>query len=210
MWFLVAIVIVVFFASQGANNDPIDGAIGFLQSLTRGRRLTHAVADDTGVVEADPGDLASQAGLTLDQYALARTISSEEGDSDNVTQGAVAWATLNEANRRGVSVAQLVLKAKNPAHDGLFGSQGDKDPASPNFHHSDRYCSTALDPYDQEGQIACAVLAGTIADITGGATKYDRPGLEKNPDKIAANRAAEGLQLVNVPGVDDGIRFWRA
>jgi hypothetical protein len=116
---------------------------------------------------------------------------------------------VNEANRRGTTVSALLLRATNPKNNGHFGSQKDKDPDSDRNGDSDRYATTALDPYDGEAQIAVAVLDGSIADITNGCQQFDRPAGEKNPDKVANNRLSAGAELVSVPGVDSGLRFWR-
>jgi hypothetical protein len=207
MW-IVVVLVVAYFAYAGGGN-PLDGAMTLLNEITRGARLTHTPADELGVVNADPVELASSAGLTLEEYALARMIASEEPRADNVTKAAIAWATYNKANAQGTTIAALLLKAKNPLHDGYFGSQKDKDPSSQNFNGSDRYATTALDPYDGEGQIAQGVLGGTIPDLTGGASQFDRPAGEKDPDRVAQNRLNSGASLVMVAGADPGLRFWR-
>ncbi len=177
--------------------------------VTRGERLTHSPADSNGLVDGDPLVLADEAGLTEEQYSLARMLGSEEPHSDPETQAAIAWATINKAARRGISITSLLLQAKNPKNNGHYGSQKDKDPDSANFGASDRYATTALDPYDREGQIAQQCLDGTIPDPTGGATNYDRPDGEKHPDEVAASRASEGLVAVDVPSAASGLRFWR-
>lgn len=206
LWLIVGALVVFAFLGDG---NPVDGALTAINMLTRGARLTHSPADATGYVDADPSELADEAGLSQEAYSLARMIASEEPHTDTTTQAAIAWATINEAARRGISITAMLLKAKNPRNDGHYGSQKDKDPDSPNFKKSDRYATTALDPYDREGQIASQCLDGTIADFTGGATNFDRPDGENDPAKVAADRVNSGLELVAVDGVDDGIRFWR-
>ncbi len=120
-------------------------------------------------------------------------ISSEEGNSDTTTQAAVAWSAKNEAARAGVGIFELLTRAT-----GYFGDQV-----------ANHYATTAKDPYDRDGQIAQQVLDGTIGDLTGGATNFDRAGQEKDPDKVAANRIASHLEQVAVDGADSGLRFWR-
>jgi hypothetical protein len=205
LWIVVALVAFVWIG----HGNPIDGALTAINMVTRGERLTYAAADSTGYVDADPQSLADQAGLTQEQYSLARMLGSEEPHSSPETQAAIAWATINKAARRGISITDLLLQAKNAKNNGHYGSQKDKDPTSPNFGSSDRYATTALDPYDREGQIAQQCLDGTIPDPTGGATNYDRPAGEKNPDKVATDRGNEGLVAVDVPSADEGLRFWR-
>jgi hypothetical protein len=206
---VVLLLLVGWFTYDG-DGDPVSGILDALAMITRGARLTRAPYDPvTGVVPGTPTDLADEAGLTEDQYALARMISSEEGSSDNTIKAAVCWATINYAAKVGKSIVELLTHAQNPAHSGRFGTQKDIDPSSPNKGKSDRYASTALDPYDGDGQIASQCLDGTIADFTNGATNFDRPAGEKNPTKVAQNRANEGLSPIDVPGIDSSqIRFW--
>src|SRR4051812_41751354 len=164
VYLFIGLAIYLFALGDG---NPLEGAVDLLNSITgRGSRLTHAPADALGVVEDDPQALADEAGFTLDQYALARMISSEEGQADPTTKAAIAWATVNEAARRGTTIAALLLWAKNSDHEGHFGSQKEKDPSSANYQGSDRYASTAVDPYTDDGTIAVGVLSGTIADLT--------------------------------------------
>jgi len=206
-WIIVA-AIVVYFVWVGGGN-PLDGAVTALNELSRGARLTRSPADATGFVDAEPQDLADECGASLEAYALARMVSSEEGQQDATTQAAICWATINTARRGGRGVASLLLRAKNPRNNGYFGTQKDLDPDSDNFNGSDRYASTRTDPYARDLAIATQCLDGSIADFTGGATNYDRPAGEKNPEQVAANRVKSGLVLADVEGVASGLRFWR-
>lgn len=207
-WWLVAAVVVLVVMGDG---DPIDGARDLLARITRGARLTHAIYDAaTGVVLDDPSDLASEAGLTMNANALARMISSEHGQDPPLVKAAVAAAAVNYAASVGKSIAAVLLKARDPAHDGFFGSQKDLEPgADGNEGDSDRYASTRFDPYQGDADIAVGVLDGTIGDVTGGATNFDVPKGEKDPQKIAENRARAGLVPRLVEGIDpDYLRFW--
>jgi hypothetical protein len=202
--------LVVLFVWIG-NGDPIDGAVTAINELTRGERLTHSPADSTGLVADDPDTLWQQVpGATQESYSAARMLGSEEPRTDPATQAAICWALINESSRRGTTITALLVKAKNARNDGYYGSQMDKDPTSSNYKGSDRYATTALDPYQRELDIANQCLSGQIPDPTGGATNFDRAGEEKNPDKVAADRVASGLQLVSVPSADSDIRFWRS
>ena len=205
-WIAGALVVYFLWVGQG---NPVDGAVTAVNELTRGSRLTHTPADSTGLVNADPQDLADEAGATLEQYSAARMLGSEEPHTDATTQAAICWCLINEAAKQGTSITALLVKAKNPRNNGYYGSQKDKDPDSANLGNSDRYATTALDPYQRELDIATQCLDGTIGDFTGGATNFDRAGEEKNPDKVAVNRQSEGLVLAQVDGADDGVRFWR-
>jgi len=53
------------------------------------------------------------------------------------------------------------------------------------------------------------VLSGAVGDMTNGATNFDNPGGENDPAQIAANRAASGLSIRAVEGIDPSfLRFW--
>jgi hypothetical protein len=190
--------------------DPIQGVSDTIARITRGSKLTRAPYDpETGVVPGTPDDLAEESGLDPQAYALARMLSSEEGSSENLVKASVCWATINQAARTGQTIVQLVTHALTPSHSGFFGTQKDIEEGTPLFGSSDRYASTALDPYDGDGQIAMGCLNGSIPDYTSGATHFDRPGGEKHPDRVAADRAGEGLQPFPVLGIDPNkLRFW--
>jgi hypothetical protein len=180
-----------------------------LTSIGRGSRLTRAPYDTTtGVVPGSPAELAAQAGLDVETYSLARAIASEEGRSSALTKIAVGWAIKNYCAKHGTSITGRVTNALTPSHAGSYGTQRDIEEGTDHYNGSDRYCSTALDPYDQDGQIAVGILTGAIPDPTDGADQFDRPAGEKDPDQVAANRVSSGAELVQVDGVD-GLRFWR-
>lgn len=206
-WLVVAALALFLWSGDG---DPVEGALNVLDTITgRGARVTRYPANDVGIVTADPQDIADEAGVALDVYALARNIASEEPHSDPTTKAAIGWCCMNEAARRGQTVSQVLLKAKRAAANGHFGSQADKDPDSSNYKGSDRYATSALDPYDAEITIASGIFDGSIPDMTNGCQQYDRAAGEKDPDAIAAKRIAAGAEQIDVPGTDPGLRFWR-
>lgn len=183
-----------------------------VSGVVRGARVTKCPYDKTtGVVPCDPRQLAAQAAVDDETYALARGISSEEGTSSASTKAAVAWAIKNEAARRGSSIFALVTHAKLPSHSGKYGTQRNIEEGTDGYNASDRYISTAQDPYDGDITVASGVLDGTIPDVTSGANQFDRPSGEANPDAVAASRTAAGSELVT--GIDDlvdgDLRFWR-
>ena len=140
---------------------------------------------------------------------MARMLASEEGNSDNLIKTACAWATLNQARALGKGIAAVLTHARTPEHSGRFGTFKDIEEGTERYNLADRYASTALDPFRGDADIAGYVLAGTVPDPTGGATHFDRPGGEKDPDHIAQIRAGEGLRPVPVPGIDPTeLRFW--
>jgi hypothetical protein len=186
-----------------------------LNAIVKGAKLTHAPYDKTtGVVPGSPAELAAQAGVDVEVYSLARMIASEEGRSSNVIKAAVAFAAINRATSKGEGITALVTRALVPSHSGSYGTQRNIDPnkgGDPENGPSDRYCSTANDPYAGDADIAGQCYTGVLDDFTGGAVEFDRPGQERDPEKVAADRAAEGLVALTVPGIDveaDGIRFW--
>ncbi len=206
-WLVAALVLLTLMG----DGDPVAGVSDLLNSITRGARLTHAGYGPDGVVDFDPGILAHQANATLEAYALARMISSEEGKADPTTKAAVGLVAVNYARRTGRDVSALLLRAKNDAHTGYFGTQRDIEEGSENFNNSDRYASTALDPYEGDLSIAQGILDGTIADFTGGAIQFDRINAFKTADgaaRTAQNRINEGRTQVDVPGADPQLRFW--
>ena len=204
--------------ADGVIGDVRQAFTAAINSITQGRRLTRAPYDTTtGVVPGRPGELAAAAGLDLETYALARMIASEEGRSTSGVQALVAHATVNYARGRGRSISAVLLAAKNPDHDGSFGTQKDLERTvttgdGKEVHPSDRYASTASDPYEGHAAVAQGVLDGSIPDLTGGADQFDRPSGERDPDAVAARREAAGKETV--PDLDfiDGLgdlRFWR-
>ncbi len=209
MQLLVLLVVALAVFTLVGQGNPVEGIVTAINEATRGPRLTYSPADPQGLVADDPSDLADEAGYSLEAYAAGRMLASEESTSDTTTQAAVVWALLNKAAASGKGVADVLLAAKNPHNRGNFGSQKDKDPASSNYGGSDRYASTAQDPYDRDCKIAQQCMSGEIPDLTGGATNFDRVSGEKNPDKVAADRQSSGLQPVEVAGADPGLRFWR-
>lgn len=198
---------------EGASvTDKIsDGFWDIITSIQKGARVTHApYSKTTGVVPGSPDSLAAIAGVDVDVYSLARALASEEGNSSAATQVAVAHAINNHASGAGKSITALVVYAKLASHRGFYGTQRNIEVGTDGYNGSDRYCSTAQDPYAGHLEVARGVLDGTFPDITNGADQFDRPSGESNPDAVAANREASGSELAEVEGVDDGdIRFWR-
>lgn len=198
--------------SGGVVGDVRQAFLDAVSGVTRGSRVTSCSYDKTtGIVPCDPHQLAAQAGVDDETYALARAISSEEGTSSTSTKAVVGWVFVNEARRRGTSVFSLMTKAVTPGHSGKYGTQKDIESGTPSYNASDRYASTAQDPYDGDIAIATGILNGTIPDVTGGANQEDRPSGESNPDRVAAKRVAGGSELVQ--GIDDlvdgDLRLWR-
>ena len=73
IWLVALVAAYVLFLGRG---NPLDGALTALTQIVRGKRLTRTPADSTGFVDAEPGELAEEAGMSLEAYAAARMIAS--------------------------------------------------------------------------------------------------------------------------------------
>lgn len=159
---------------------------------------------ESGVVMAEPRDIAAKNGVSLDVEALARLAVSEA--TTRAGRIAVMWATRNYAKRAHLSIAELLLRSKHPLASGKFSRQ-----------NLGKYASTALPSTTETRTDAARVLSGVIRDPTGGATQYDCPaaqgklqgqrGYTKTADEVAETRARDSV-LVTLPGVP-GLRFWK-
>lgn len=148
--------------------------------------LTHASYDDMGDgrrrIRESPGQLAQQAGLSQEEYTLARMIASEGYSGgggylgETVGRVCLAQAVRNEAKRRGKTITELCTR------DGHYGTQ-----------NWVIYCATSKDPVRWHGDIARAVLAGDVPDLVRGATNFVPPSLWGN----AANAGQEATQSGN-------------
>jgi len=119
------------------------------------------------VIPTSPSILASQAGLPLDVYSMARLLASEGYGGPALEKRfaltQIGHAVKNEARRRGLSVTSLLTKSTYPEASGKYGEQ------------RGRYASTSKAPKDAHLSLAQQVMAGTQADRTGGATKFLDP-----------------------------------
>jgi hypothetical protein len=200
----------------GLGTAAIVTAVAVVASNSADEKPVHVV-DAIGWVVADPHVLALAAGVSDNVYALASMMQSEAG-GHSLLQVATGWAARNEAVARGISVFRLLTRA------------GHKDKATKRFvpHASDgsyapgnigpRYAATRRAPEALALENAAAVLAGTVADPTGGARQFDAPkaqdallgaihGYNKSASEVADDRLATN-DLVMVPGITS-TRFWR-
>ena len=172
------------------------------------------VLNDRKFVDARPYGLADNAGVSLDAYALASAMQSEE--STRAGQVAVGWTIRNYCARHCCRVSDQLLKSiyrgrRQPSH-GHFGSS----------EAPGKWASTARPPTAATLLLAREILSAVprIPDPTGGATAWDSPELQdrkhaedpltytKDADDVAADRLAAGGEEVRVPGVTR-TRFWR-
>ena len=155
--------------------------------------------------------LADREGVDVDTYALARVCASEAGGQPRIAKAGVAWVVVNEANRRGKGLLEVVLGS---AAD--FGSQGEGGRG---------FVTSAKAPQTIDLEIAEGVRTGEIADPTDGALNFDSPRSYKDKvdaegnvvqtkeERIAAfqaGRESEGKELLTLEGVSERtFRFWR-
>lgn len=160
----------------------------------------------SGKTPAAPGAPPAPTSTPDEIEALARAIQSEAGGSSRLIQTAVGFAVLNESIRRSDTIWHLVRGDSDS-----WGSQ----------HERGGYVASSKAPTATTRELARQILAGDIADPTGGATQFDVPKLsrslhEKNPDKfpspeeVARRRRANGSTLALLPGVpEETFRMWR-
>jgi hypothetical protein len=191
------------------------GVLGLsLLSRHLGPELRPHALNGRKFVDARPSGLADNAGVSLDVYALASAMQSEE--SSRPGRVAVGWAVRNYCRRHRCGVAAQLLKSvlrgrQQPSH-GHFGSN-----ESPG-----KWASTAKAPTAATLLLAQDILSESprSPDPTGGASAWDSPELQnrkhaedpatytKDADDVAADRVAAGGEEVRVPGVAS-TRFWR-
>lgn len=140
-----------------------------------------------------------------DANALARAVTSEEGDQVELVRIAVAWAVINYANRHGVSPTAAVQKHKDGYH---YGDQT-----------GGNYVSSRFEAAPRDRALVDRILAGEIPDPTPGAVQFDSPKTQdwqyahgqvsKTSAQVADSRRAEGKWEFNLPGVDGySFRLW--
>lgn len=157
------------------------------------------------VVLENPQTLADAAGLSLDEYALARMVSSEYGGAKHseVMLGAAECA-VNHAAYIGKTVAQSLLLSSIAASNssGKFGENA-----------CGKWASTAQDPNETHVAAAKAALSGT--NFALGARDFIEPGGQNVGDTqgstviqtsaaayIAKNEAAGLFWVGNLPNIN--------
>jgi hypothetical protein len=137
-----------------------------------------------------------------DIEALGRMIASENPRDNLAIQQAIAWTAKNEAARRGISVASLVMP------NGIPGPQ------------AGRYAATGNPATAATRSVAFDVLSGKVPDPTGGAIQFDAPEtqdwlyahgkVKSNAAMVAANRQKDGKEVsLTLAGRTSSMRFWR-
>lgn len=156
--------------------------------------------DGYAVVDGDPQALADEAGLSLDAYALARMVASENGSEGAAYLLATAECAVNKASARGVSVSSLLLRGHGQA-DGFFSEQA-----------AGKWASTRVDPSGRHVEAAQVAIEGS--SVFSGAVDFFDPRsqdggqqgghtLRQSPEDYIAARATEGLAWIgDVPGIN--------
>ena len=173
------------------------------------------VLNEQKFVDADPRGLAHVAGTSLDVYALASAMQSEE--KTRAGHIAIGCAIRNYCRKHKVSISQKLLQSvdkhgrKCPSH-GHFGSQ----------EAPGKWASTAKPPTANTLIVAQQILAtpSPIVDVTHGATKWFAPAAQDaahalDPRLYSLDAAGivekvtnEGGKMVLVNGVPNTV-FWR-
>lgn len=186
--------------------------------ITQGQRLTRTtIDDDKNAVDAngdsDPEALAAEASavvgreVTVNAYALARMLRSEESSAGPEVKAALAWVCLNSADEKRVTVLQRLTASKIAARDGRFGRQ------------ISRWAATTSDPYENDLAIAEDTMGKFMVyperDPTNGAVKFvDKRafGVQEGTRtyaEVEAEWATEGLRPFSLPGTPSSLVFFR-
>jgi hypothetical protein len=183
-------------AGMGAAAAIAGGLVLALATFVKRRTVTDV---DGSVLPPDVQQLADQAGYDPAVYALARVGACEAGGQRQIAKAGVMWVVMNEAARRRSNVVAVILGSAQ-----AFGPQGQGGRG---------FVSSSHDPQTIDLTTAQGVVDGSIDDPTGGALNFDSPRSYADPsraDTFAANREAEGKELVTLDGVPEStFRFWR-
>lgn len=145
------------------------GGLGLRLTSTKLVQVDVGGGVSVGVVRTSPAQLASMAGLTKDEYTLARVVVSEGYGGAAIGRAAaavaIAQATRNGARASGLSITDKLTRSVYPETAGLYGNQKGK------------YASTAADPYAWHARVVRDVLADRVPDLVGGAANYLDPAV---------------------------------
>jgi len=165
------------------------------------------VVNKRGVVEANAKGLAAVAGVSLEQYALASAMQSEE--HDDAGRLAVGRAIWNASKGKRSRILKLLLPHGKLGEQGIVSS----------------YAATSKPPTARTLDLAAAIIEGRVPDYLDGAVQWDAPAAQdamhekwkKDPQahpkyrydskQIAEQREAGGARMVRVSGVPH-TRFW--
>lgn len=180
---------------------------------SRGKRLTVSPRMVNNQVPTYPANLLAEAQATLgrdismDAYALARMIRAEGGSGPVPEKQARAWVAVNDSRAHGWSMLYTIA-----GPDYLFGQQRGWRYAS----GRDERTGGTVDPFENDLNVAEAVLSGELADNTGGATKFVdidsfgvQPGTGTYEETVAKWRRESGLEPFEVEGARAPFRVFR-
>jgi hypothetical protein len=155
---------------------------------------------EAGVVQGDPATLAREAGVSLDEYALARMVASEEGNGPAPYLLAVAECAVNRAAHIGKSVSAMLLIGRSSS--GKFGQTA-----------TGKWASTAR-PATKRSLAAAKAALGGSSFARGSRDFVDPAGLvpgrqegigtvRQTAKEYIAARAKEGLVWIgDIDGID--------
>lgn len=140
-----------------------------------------------------------------DANALARAVTSEEGNASELVRTAVAWAVINYANLHGVSPTAAVQKHSDGYH---YGDQV-----------GGNYVSSRFEAAPRDRELVDRILRGELPDPTPGAIQFDSPKTQDwqyargqvrlSSAEVGANRRGEGKREFTLPGEDPyAFRLW--
>lgn len=152
--------------------------------IGRGRKLSDSHLDADGNVIETPEQIQAQIigalgrPVELDAVIMARVGASESPGATERERAAIQWVLRNDAESHGWSIAFTAYKAGG-APD-TFGTQAGR-----------RYATTGggrREIHEADLFMAEAILAGQVADPTGGATKFVHyTGYRRFVDFLAAH-----------------------
>ena len=189
------------------------GAMFFIR-VGRGKKITRTRLNKQNFIPVEPFVLADSVFLHVDVYSLARCIASEHPLGTEYERAAIAHAILNEAQRRGIDVTNLLIRkvSRNGnllPGNGFYGRQ------------AGRHASTALDPRESDVVIALNAITGRSIDITNGSQRFLHssqdellkkrvPGYNRTFAQVKELWMSEGWNPVNVPQMNDWQFFRKA
>lgn len=161
--------------------DSVIGSLNSAGSNSIAKRWTLAEVDGYKRVSPALVTLASDAGVSPDEMALAALVCSEVGSLPAQYQYAVAEVALNEAAARGTSVSGLLCGAPAP---GCCGEQ------------RGRWASTARPPTARHLLAARLALQGAAAGFTRNARKFFDPKVQDGGSQGGRALAFDAMGIV--------------
>lgn len=159
---------IVGLASGSAAASPGSSApvVGLGNITTSKRLVTTSSSQDARVLIEQARARGFE--LTVEEMTAARLISSEHGSGSVQEMALFVFSELNRARAKGIS-----LTASLTAKTAIYGRQGRHDGVN-------RPAATRKNPTARHLEVAKAVLQGTVADFSKGATRFFDPIAQRN------------------------------